>query len=56
MARFEVRVVNRDVLVSVDSAASAYRWLDQNARDGDTYTIEAIDSDGTRRPVVQGDW
>ena len=56
MARFEVRVVNRHVAALVSSAASAYRWLDENAQDGDTYTIEAIDPDGTHRPVVHGDW
>jgi hypothetical protein len=56
MGRFGVRIVNRHVGVLVDSADSAYRWLDANANDGDTYALLAIDSDGTRRPVVQGDW
>jgi hypothetical protein len=56
MGRFEVRIVNRQIAVVVDSAASAYRWLDANANDGDTYALLAIDSDDARRPVVQGDW
>jgi hypothetical protein len=56
MGRFEVRVANRHLAVLVDDAEKAYRWLDEHARDGDTYTILAIDPDGTRRPVVVGDW
>jgi hypothetical protein len=56
MGRFEVRIVNQQVAVVIDNADSAYRWLDANANDGDTCALLAIDSDGSRRPVVQGDW
>jgi hypothetical protein len=46
MARFEVQIPTRRLDAILDSAEEAYQWLDDNARPGERYQINAIAPQG----------
>ena len=56
MLRFEVRLLRKDLAVSVDSADSAYRWLDEHGTDGDRYVINAINPGGGVTAIDHSTW
>jgi hypothetical protein len=51
MARFEVQIPTRPLDAILDSAEAAYQWLDDNARPGEHYQINAIAPQGGVVPI-----
>ncbi len=54
MVKFQISIEGTAVGVIVDGAHAAYRWIDDNASDGESYVIYGWDSEGKRVAVVEG--
>jgi hypothetical protein len=54
MIRFEVQIMTRKLDVILENADAAYRWLDDHARPGERYQLNAIETDGAVVPIEAG--